>query len=662
MNGLTGFQILASTGLQNGEGIAPPNIAVNLTAYSSYAPVTNFSNIYSTANTLPFGLTPTNANLLKSIGANSFPHVFGQIPNDFASNLGTGPLFEIAPARTVAWFGGSPTANVYLQVLGQAQSYAATTQAVLGTAAATQWSGSPALSASGGFSSIGGNDPVQFISVANAISELGTLMIPSDPFSGFSNAGCFKEILDSGNDTIGNLHLNFFGKTIVDPTTVNTVVIGSELFDYVIANPVGMSADDTFLITELNPLDAVIGQAANDALTQTGDLDAVVSFFGVGSNAAPAIYQWTDALNIPLMLGPTVTAIISNALALGSATLDAYHLIRGLVTNVPGLTNLPSMTALGTTMAQITPLTNSPELMALTSPISQDQFANLQTSFGPGSGTNGNPTVDDVLGSTNFNQALSSTSLGLQPLTTTTHYANISSDTGNIKAALTDNVFPVTLSDGSTYADINSLAVGGSALINQNAQNLANIAPTLTDTSLFTSYNGIAETHNNSIVLSAANGNFAPINPTAIASNLVSNFPKVGGLTGLVLSIIHKYYGASQTVMIDNPPQNAMFMKIPGAPSGLSSLTSFPSSLASMASIASQIPNADEVTGLNNVMNCIDISTLTGQALNATVAEAQNAQVLQANSLVNQSLATNPVSLVTPPTGRSTIGGGLIRT
>ena len=67
MNGLSGFQIVAANGLQSGEGIAPPNITANLSTYLSFAPVNNFSNIYATASTLPFGLTSANANLLLSI-------------------------------------------------------------------------------------------------------------------------------------------------------------------------------------------------------------------------------------------------------------------------------------------------------------------------------------------------------------------------------------------------------------------------------------------------------------------------------------------------------------------------------------------------------------------------------------------------------------------
>lgn len=660
-NSFSGFQILASTGLQQGEGIAPPNITSNLVAYNAIPTVSNFSNIYAHALTLPFGLTTSNANILISLGANSFPHLFGQVPNDFSSNLGTGPLMDITYSRTENWFGNSTTANVYLQVLSQAQTYAATAQTVLGSAAQTQWSGSPASSATGGFSEIGGNNVSTFSGIANVLIQLGTLMIPTDAFNGFSNADCFNRILESGNDTIGNLHLTFFGQPFVDPTTGNTWTIGSSLFQYIMSNPEGLSADNTFLITALNPLDAQLGEMANQALTQTGDLDAVVTFFNVGPNVAPSIYQWTDCLNIPLLFGPTLTSVISQALGIGNNTLSPYYFIQGLVNNIPGLSSIQSLTALGLIMSQITPLSNLDMVTSLASPITQEQFSNLQASFGPGSGTNGNPTVDDVLGATNYNEALTNTVIGLNPLMPTTTYANISSDTAKINSALITNTFPVTLSNGVSYADINSLAVGGSTLVNQNAMSLANLAPSVTNTSLFTAYNGIAETHNNSETLTTTNGQI-PISVSAIVSDATSSFPKASGLVGLVLKVISQYIGISSTVMINNPPMPSLFMKVPGglSISALGSLTSFPSALASMASAVNLDSSANEITGLSNVTNCLDLSTTTGQALSATITEAQNSQVLNNGGLPLQNFATNTTALITAATGTHTLGGGLI--
>lgn len=101
---MTGFQLVAAQQLQAGEGLGPPNITANLTAYKNLAPVGNFSNIFYAAPTAA-GLSPANAALLQNIGANSFPQLFGQTPAQFQSQLGTGPLFDIVPARTSQWFG-----------------------------------------------------------------------------------------------------------------------------------------------------------------------------------------------------------------------------------------------------------------------------------------------------------------------------------------------------------------------------------------------------------------------------------------------------------------------------------------------------------------------------------------------------------------------------
>lgn len=646
-NYLSGFQLVAAHGLVQGEGLGPPNIAANLNAYNKILTVNNFSNIYSTATTLPFGLTNANANLLMAIGSNSFPHLFGQVPNDFSSELNVGPLFTIAPTRTEAWFANSDTANVYLQVLSQAQSYAMSAHAVLTSASQTQWNGGPSSSLTNGFSAIiGDSNPSNYQIVGNAISQLGTLMLPSDPLNGFSNADCFNRILQSGMNMIGNLHLNFFGKTIIDPTNGNSLIINSKLFQYIMNNPVGLSADDPFKIAALNPLDILLGEMANTALAQTGDLDAVVTYFGIEPLAATSIYQWTDVFNLPLMLGQKATQIITEKLQL--VTLDAYHFINAMINNVSGFTNISSLYQLGQIIAQINPLTNSSNLASLTSPISTEQFANLQASFGPGSGSSGNPTVDDILGSTNYNQALQNTIVGLQPIIPSPYYANISTDTSNIRNALTNNVFPVTLSDGSVYNDINSLAVGGTTLINKNASVLANNATSITNVALFKDYNNIAQTHNNSANLTAANS-FIPINPTAIASDSIAAYPQASGFAGLILSIIFRFFGASQSVKIDNPPQATMFMRVPGAPSFSSSslLSSFSSSLASMASLTTQLPTANEITGLNNVVNCIDMNTITGQALQATISEAKNNQLFTNNNIPNKSFSANPAKITT---------------
>lgn len=72
-------------------------------------------------------------------------------------------------------------------------------------------------------------------------------------------------------------------------------------------------------------------------------------------------------------------------------------------------------------------------------------------------------------------------------------------------------------------------------------------------------------------------------------------------------------------------------------------------------------PSSNEITGLDLISNCIDLTSTAGQALQAVIIEAQNATQLSNNGLNgSQPFAANPIPLSTPPTGTNTIGGGLI--
>ncbi len=630
---ITGFQLVAASALQQGEGLSPPNITANYTAYKRFSPVANYSNIFYHARDFS-GISSNNANLLISIGANSFPQIFGQVPYVNTNSIGPGPLIDIAYVRTEHWFGNSATANVFVQVLSQAQNYAATSQAILSSAVNAQWSGGPQSSITGGFSAIAGSDPVIFSSVANAIQQLGTLMIPNDPKSGFSNAACFQQILDSGDNTIGNLNLTFFGKTITDPITGNTLIIDSNLFSNIISNPVGNGIDDSFQIAALNPLDIALGIAANQALTNTGDLDAVVTFFQVGSTAASNIYQWTDCLTLPIILGSIAANAIAVEQKLGDTPLSAYYFIKALITNITNLTSLTSMSDLGFAMSQLTPLANN-TLTMQTVPLSQDQISDLQASFGPGSGNSGNPTVNDILGSTDYNNALSQAIIAIQPLTNSIQWKNISSDTFQISNILINNSYPpggVTLTNGQLYNNINDLSVGGSSWINQNATALSNIAPSLTDISLFDNYNALAITHNNSSILTSSTGKI-PLTATvnnSNSTNFMNNLSQVYGLTGVISGLIGQLFSSNPKTKIGPLGNPAVYLNTPGPPA---SLTTTPIMIANAAANAVTDPTTNETTGLSLISNCIDNSTLGGQALTASIIESKNSQALTSAGL-----------------------------
>jgi hypothetical protein len=420
---------------------------------------------------------------------------------------------------------------------------------------------------------------------------MGTLLLPKDPLNGFSNAGCFQQLIDTGNQKVGNLHLTFFGKTLVDPITGTSYTIGSDLFQMIMDNPMGRSIDDPFQISALNHLDILLGEMANDALSDTGDLDAVVSYFGASGSQ---IQVWTDCLDVSTMLGNTVSGIIKTAL--GITVLDAYALINALVTNLKGLRNLESMTALGTVMESITPIAGT--LSSMTTPVTQSAYANLQATLGPGSGANANPTVSDVLGLTDLNGALSNTITGISSLTNTSEWANISSDTGNVSYVLIHGITGhAYLSNGNAYTDANVFSSDAANLINQQASILAN---SVVNGNLFSSYNAIAETHNSSILLSSKTG----INVANIQSNTLT-------------------------------------------------LMTFPSQLSSMAT------GDVEVTGLDVLVPLFD-SSITGQALNAIVIESQNNSSLNDSGLVSSSNDANSITLYNAPTGNGIVGGGRV--
>jgi hypothetical protein len=665
MNSLSGVQLIAAAGLQAGEGLAPPNISANLSAYNSIQTVNNWNIIYN--NAAEVGVTASNTIALRSIGSNSFPQLFGQVPNDFSSNLGTGPLISITSARTSNLFAGSSTANVFLQTLGQAQSYAAQAALTINSAASAQWPNGANASVTGGFSEIAGNN---ISGVAEAFIQCGSLMTPSDIYNGldgFSNAGCFLQLLNAGDNTIGNLHLNFFGKSIVDPSTGNSYIIDKDLFTMILDAPMGKTPDDTFQVASLNPFDALVGIAANAALVDTNDLDAVITFFGVSGSQ---INVWTDCLSLPIILGSAATNSIETSI--GVTPLDSYALLKALSVNITGLNNIASIGDLGRTMYKIIPLIGTPNISAMPAPVSVSDFSNLKASVGPGSGANGNPTVDDILGSTNYNDALYSTIQVIKQLMGTTQYGNISSDTGNIANALVNGIStPVYLSNGNSYSDINSLCANGVVLINSTSASLENVAPTLANVSLLSAYNGIAETHNNSIALAPTVG-LTPANIAGFASDSLAAITKLSGLTGIIMSVVQRFHAPSTKTNIDLPSQSAIFLQTPSP----SALTAFPSQLSSMAasvasqtnlsalpslSALSQIPGIDETTGLGLTSNLIDKTTISGQALSATITEAVNNQTLSASGLIPTSLMPNSNILPTLPTGINTLGGGLIK-
>jgi hypothetical protein len=656
MNGLTGLQIIAANELQNGSGLSAPDITANYSAYLSFLPVSNYLSIYNGINSNPnIAISSANANILISLGSNSFPVLFDQVPFESTSKLGYGPMIEIAYRNTSNLFANG--ANSYIQSLTVAQSYAATAQTTLQSAATAQWVGGPQSSITGGFSNIGGNDATSFCNIANVISEMGTLMNPSIAYTGFSNAECFKEILNT-DKTIGNLHKNFFGKTIFDPVTKSNMIINEKLFDYIIGNPSGKTSDDSFQIVALNPLDEILGNMANIALQDIGDLDAVVTYFNIGPSIASNIYYWSDCLNLKILFGSLYDTVQKNI----GDTLDTYSFIQTLVNSISGLSKLQSLTEVGNAMSKITPLQNTNLIMVMSQPVSANMYANLQASFGNGSGTYGNPTVDDILGGTNYNDVISNCISVLSPLIYTNDYANIVADSSNIANAISGTVtYPIILSNGTSCDTLDILAGACGNLINNTALNLYSktfpsspssslssgsstnsIASTVAEISsiagvaaiglsMISSFSSLASSHNLSMSFSSGEvKDFAKTILGAVASNVLADLKSMDALYKLVVSIVFSVWEASINVNMDMIPKPPMLLKCPN-PSSI--LKSFPSMLASLSALESQIPMANEISGLSNITNCLNMASLGGQALSGVMTEAKNINALSASGL-----------------------------
>jgi hypothetical protein len=599
MNNLSGFQVIAINGLQTNSGLAPPNISANLTIYNNLPPVSNYNEIYTASFTAP--ITTPNALALRALGSYSFPHLFGVVPSDFDTNLGLGSLFPKVVVRVNSLFGNVSSPSIFAQALYQAQSYANQSADTINSAASTTWNGSPSSSIMGGLDQIFGTDPNTIAIISAAFNQLGSLVQFSNPSAGFSNAGVIQQILKGGNNTIGNLHLNFFGKTIIDPVTGNVLTVNQSLITSILSAPYPLD-NSSFQMVYLNPLDQALGILLNEALTNTLDLDAVITFIGVSGTAAASINQFTDCLNPQLMLGSAAQLILNNIRAT-TTILDAQLLISTLINSVRGLNNVPSINQLSTLTKQIKPLGNLPLIASMSSPISQTDFRNLQISLGPGSGANGNPTVSDILGATNLQTALGNVLIGLNSVKNSTVWNNISTDTSNVATALIGGISsPVFLSDGTSYTDLNLLSAAAVILTNNNANLLVSDIQSFGLGNLFSDYNGLAETHNNSIVLLTKAGiNIANISNNI--SSLVSLGATVPGMT----------------------TQNV------------------------------------ETSGLDVLMGVIDNTTLPGQALSATIIETQNSQVFQTNKIATDRNESNPNILNTPPTGTNIIGGGRVR-
>ena len=650
MNALSGFGVAAAVGFMKGEGIKAPDIGAAVSSFAKGSVADEFNAHSSNSDIGP---------QLKAM-ADNFPQLFGTVPPDFQGALSpTGPinLASVAHANTSTLF--SKGVGGFSQALGAAKGYAAQSVDLLQSAASATFAGDPMKMLTGGLSKLGGSNPADLAKVGTALAGLGGSVNLANPIAAMSPVNALKSLTDKGAGFVNNLHATVLNQTVKDPVSGMDLKVDAKLFDSIAAdaksfgasvadNPLskklgdlmnsavkgpadlkamaGAAGADSALAAVSNPDDFAIASmgragAAVAGLIPTGDIklpampsslptagEAVSAIKSVATtvvdklgNMLPklpevpgvgAISNFADTLDVNKQLGPAAAMLGRSLGAVGS--LDPKKLADGLGESIGGLdkiANLGGLKAMGDVMGKI----QMPKLDLLgAAPISQADFHGLISAVGGGSGPSGAPKMEDILGGTNFDEALTKCGQGLAKLDQT--------KIKQVKDQIAAGVALIASDDG-----MNGGRAAGIAMIDNLIPVVASLKaeaasnPAAAD--MFKSFNGLAESHNNSFNLKAK----AEISMTAMKDSVSSKMGLVAGLGSLGLS---------------NAKNGA----------------------------------ADFMT------NLIDKNSKAGQAAMAAMVEGVNSKLMNDIGMkVDLQMPGNPLEEFKPPqTGLSTIGGGKV--
>lgn len=483
MAGLTPFQIILANDLQgNVQPFLTPNISLELAIYNEFDTVSKYAIISDlvAGESLSF-LNSIAITSLEQLGANSFPQLFGAIPSGYTSSIGTGTLFDKIVTRLEKYVNINNSSVAY-QTIANASLFASQTNNNINQLTTNQNSDQYV---SGGISSFAGNTSIQVQTVSQAFANIGNVIDFTNLPASFSASNILLPLAQQ-NSPIANLQVNLFGQSIIDPRNGNVLIINTSLLQRIISNPISSDGIITATVSQ-NPLEAPLIVAANNALTNVGDLDAMCSYLNISGNAASSIFQFSDMLNVELMFD-TATPVIKQNLGITSAPLTIPNVVDMLQQNLTGAENITSSSTFSNALAKLQSIENLNQVLIITTlPIIT---ANV------GIGLNGSLTTSDILGSSNVTASLVETISAISAIPNTVITQNIDSDINNLVVALQTNSIPGPLSDGQIFSTVNDYVVGCTALINSNAIKLLS---TVQDTSFINSYNVLAQTHNNSI-------------------------------------------------------------------------------------------------------------------------------------------------------------------
>ena len=458
-----------------------------------------------------------------------FPAAIGVVPQAFNSNLGNGMLIDLTYPRTAALF---PSVGVrkFAKMLAQAQAWSAESASVVTSAAQSSFgsAGNPAAGATGGFSKLAGNSETNFKTVGAAFKKSGDLINVQKPWLSFSALGILNTLYQESSLWVGNLLVKVIGKTFLDPSTNQSVVISNSWIQTTLA---ASSAD--------SPLrDTVTDQALAQFISQqldSGDVNAIKN--ALSSTVDAKVF--TDLVDYTKIWGdPQLSSSASGTVL----TTTGYNSLVTAFINVFAsdfkFQPETKSSQLGESLLALQAVTGS-ELNALTKPTTQDQYNSLLDHYGKGSGKNGVITCSDALGATNYKTVLQQTIDALS-LLSSSQLAKINTDMSAVWYASCgysdppNNTVPATvstvvLSDGSSgYADWTALMLKVKTLSNQACNYLVTQLVNTGKDNLLSPYNALAETHNTSVHIYATAPFVSSTGDKSSVVNFVTQLPSLG--------------------------------------------------------------------------------------------------------------------------------------
>jgi hypothetical protein len=555
---VSAFQIILSNELQGNTLPVTfgPTANILLSEYEAVGFVSQYDTIIDMVNGGNVSYLSFNAvQSLTTLGSDSFPELFNATPSQFTSSAGYGPLFGNAIIHIERYINPN-NSTVFFQSVSNAAIFAQQQNAIISSLTTLPSTIVASQYTTGGISAFAGNSASNLATVAAAFANIGSVIDFQNLAASFSASAILLPLAQQSSP-VANLQVNLFGKTIVNPVTGKLYVINAATLQSIVNNPVSADGVVTPTVSQ-HPLEAPLQVAVNAALSDIGDLDAMCTYLGVSGATAASVFQFTDFLNPTLMFNTATPILMQNLGIVSAGGLTVPNIVDMLQQNLTGATNIQSSAQLANAMSQLQSVDSLSQITAISVLPTSNTISNI------GIGVNGLLTVSDVLGSSNIAPVLSNLTTSISSINALPVMANIRADISNLVIGLTTANVPGPLSNGDTFANINSYVLGCTFLINQNA-NTVNAATNFT--SLISDYNLIAQTYNNSVEL-------------------------------LPLSGIS--------------PGNIVFSN--------TAAQSFVNDLATYA--------IDSLGSVNFIQPLIDNSTLVGQAASAVIVDTQNTQVL----------------------------------